>query len=57
MTGSYRTAFRATSDSTTTAVFTGHLSLKKPGEYLYMRMDDVPLARMSPYGAGSATRR
>jgi hypothetical protein len=27
-----------------TAVFTGLLSLKKPGEYLYVRMDDDPLA-------------
>ena len=26
-----------------TAVFTGLLSLKKPGEYLYLRMDDDPL--------------
>jgi hypothetical protein len=26
-----------------TAVFTGLLSLKKPGEYLYTRMDDDPL--------------
>ena len=26
-----------------TAVFTGHLSLKKPGEYLYVRMNDDPL--------------
>jgi hypothetical protein len=26
-----------------TAVFTGLLSLKKPGEYLYVRMDDDPL--------------
>jgi hypothetical protein len=26
-----------------TAVFTGLLSLKKPGEYLYARMDDDPL--------------
>jgi hypothetical protein len=26
-----------------TAVFTGHLSLKKPGEYLYLRMDGAPL--------------
>jgi len=26
-----------------TAVFTGLLSLKKPGEYLYVRMDDNPL--------------
>jgi hypothetical protein len=25
------------------AVFTGLLSLKKPGEYLYVRMDDDPL--------------
>jgi hypothetical protein len=27
-----------------TAVFTGLLSLKKPGEYLYVSMDDDPLA-------------
>jgi hypothetical protein len=27
-----------------TAVFTGLLSLKKPGEYLYVRMIDDPLA-------------
>ena len=27
-----------------TAVFTGLLSLKKPGEYLYVRMDDDPLS-------------
>ena len=26
-----------------TAIFTGLLSLKKAGEYLYMRMDDDPL--------------
>jgi hypothetical protein len=26
-----------------TAVFTGLLSLKKPGEYPYVRMDDDPL--------------
>ena len=26
-----------------TAIFTGLLSLKKPGEYLYVRMDDDPL--------------
>jgi hypothetical protein len=26
-----------------TAVFTGLLSLKKPGEYQYVRMDDDPL--------------
>ena len=26
-----------------TSVFTGLLSLKKPGEYLYVRMDDNPL--------------
>ena len=26
-----------------TAVFTGLLSLKKPGEYPYVRMDDNPL--------------
>ena len=26
-----------------TAVYTGLLSLKKPGEYLYVRMDDDPL--------------
>jgi hypothetical protein len=26
-----------------TAVFTGLLSLKKPGEYLYLRMDEDPL--------------
>jgi hypothetical protein len=26
-----------------TAVFTGRLSLRKPGEYLYVRMDDEPL--------------
>jgi hypothetical protein len=26
-----------------TAVFTGLLSLKNPGEYLYLRMDDDPL--------------
>jgi hypothetical protein len=26
-----------------TAVFTGLLSLKKPGEYLYLRMDGDPL--------------
>jgi hypothetical protein len=26
-----------------TAVFTGLLSLKKPGEYLFVRMDDDPL--------------
>ena len=26
-----------------TAVFTGLLSLKKPGEYLYARMNDDPL--------------
>jgi hypothetical protein len=26
-----------------TAVFTGLLSLKKPGEYLYVRMGDDPL--------------
>ena len=26
-----------------TAVFTGLLSLKKPGEYLYLRMSDDPL--------------
>ena len=26
-----------------TAVFTGLLSLKKPGEYLYVRTDDDPL--------------
>jgi hypothetical protein len=26
-----------------TAVFTGLLSLKKPGEYLYVRMDGDPL--------------
>jgi hypothetical protein len=26
-----------------TVVFTGLLSLKKPGEYLYVRMDDDPL--------------
>ena len=32
-----------------TAVFTGLLSLKKPGEYLYVRMDDNPL------GSGSYT--
>jgi hypothetical protein len=25
------------------AVFTGLLSMKKPGEYLYIRMDDDPL--------------
>ena len=25
-----------------TAIFTGLLSLKKPGEYLYVRMDDDP---------------
>ncbi len=25
-----------------TAVFTGLLSLKKPGEYLYLSMDDAP---------------
>jgi hypothetical protein len=28
---------------TTAACFTGLLSLKKPGEYLYLRMDDDPL--------------
>jgi hypothetical protein len=39
------------------AIFTGLLSQKKPGEYLYVRLDDDPLARMSLYGAGSATRR
>jgi hypothetical protein len=27
-----------------TAVFTGFLSLKKPGEYTYLRMGDDPLA-------------
>ena len=27
-----------------TAVFTGLLSLKKPGEYTYLRMNDNPLA-------------
>ena len=27
-----------------TAVFTGLLSLKKPGEYPYLRMNDNPLA-------------
>jgi hypothetical protein len=32
-----------------TAVFTGLLSLKKPGEYLYMRMGD------DPSGAGGYT--
>jgi hypothetical protein len=26
-----------------TAVFTGLLSLKKPGEYLYLSMDETPL--------------
>jgi hypothetical protein len=26
-----------------TVVFTGLLSLKKPGEYLYLRMDEDPL--------------
>jgi hypothetical protein len=26
-----------------TAIFTGLLSLKQPGEYLYLRMDDDPL--------------
>ena len=26
-----------------TAVFTGLLSLKKPGEYTYLRMSDAPL--------------
>jgi len=34
-----------------TAVFTGLLSLKKPGEYLYARMDDDPL------GSGGYTVR
>ena len=41
-----------------TAVFTGLLSLKKPGEYLYVRMDGDPLGSggytvsrgRSPYG-------
>ena len=34
-----------------TAVFTGLLSLKKPGEYLYLSMDEVPL------GSGAYTLR
>ena len=34
-----------------TAVFTGLLSLKRPGEYLYARMDDGPL------GSGGYTVR
>ena len=42
-----------------TAVFTGLLSLKKPGEYTYLRMGDEPLASgclavqrgSPPYGA------
>jgi hypothetical protein len=33
------------------AVFTGLLSLKKPGEYLYLSMDEVPL------GPGTYTLR
>jgi hypothetical protein len=32
-----------------TAVFTGLLSLKKPGEYLYVRMGE------NPFGAGGYT--
>ena len=32
-----------------TAVFTGLLSLKKPGEYLFVRMGE------NPFGAGSYT--
>ncbi len=35
-----------------TAVFTGLLSVKKPGEYLYLSMSDDPLAP-----GGSALRR
>ncbi len=34
-----------------TAVFTGLLSLKKPGEYLYLSMDEAPL------GPGTYTLR
>lgn len=34
-----------------TAVFTGLLSLKKPGEYLYLTMDEDPL------GTGARTLR
>lgn len=34
-----------------TAVFTGLLSLKKPGEYLYLTMDEDPL------GSGTHTLR
>jgi hypothetical protein len=34
-----------------TAVFTGLLSLKKPGEYLYLSMDETPL------GPGTYTLR
>ena len=34
-----------------TAVFTGLLSLKKPGEYLYLSMDEAPL------GPGTYTMR